>query len=185
MIEIKRCNYITGDLNSVSYGLSKIINFLETAGRNPLFLFKPIGYSRSGSSLKSFIQTSKLEFNNRYEFQEIIDNKSNLFRVDLIVVDLLHLNSVSSVLDYKEMLDKVGVDYIIVSDKYHYKEGDDIFIYKIEKESVDTANIPYHFFTNNKYFISEKVGGWRSSLDDLIVSYRRDKKIDDIFGDNI
>ncbi len=183
MIEIKRCNYITGDASSVSFGLSKIIDFLETAGRTPIFLHKPIGYSSKPNSfdLKGFIHTSKLEFNNRYEFEELISNKSNLFRVDLIIVDLWHLNQVSSVIEYKQMLDKVGIDYMIVSSKYHYKDDDNICIYKIEKESLDSNN----FMSGYKYWITEKVGGWSSTMDDLIISYKRDKKIDDIFGENI
>ena len=81
------------------------------------------------------------------------------------------------------MLDKVGIDYMIVSNKYHYKEDDNICIYKIEKESIDSNN--FNYLSGSKYWITEEVGGWRSTMEDLIISYKRDKKIDDIFGENI
>ena len=74
------------------------------------------------------------------------------------------------------MLDKVGIDYIIVSDRYHYKVGDDICVYKIEKENIDNN------LRVSKYLVIDKISGWSSTIDDLIISYRRDKKIDDIFS---
>jgi hypothetical protein len=178
MIEIKRCNYITGhDVSSVSFGLTKIVDFLEASGRTPLFLSKP----DNKTSLKSFIKSSKFEFKNRHEFEVIITNKGNLFRVDLLIVDLWHLSTVSSVLDYKKILDKLNIDYMIVCTKYHYKVDDNnTRVYHIDKEVIDTVS----WIKNYNYIISEKVDGWKSTIDDLILSYKRDKKIDDIFGEN-
>lgn len=173
MIDLKKCNYITGDTISVSYGLSTIIKFLETAGRNSIFIGK------KESNIKSFMSISKFEYKDKYGFEKILTDKGNLFRVDLIVVDLWYINKVSSVMEYKLILDKTGIDYIIITDKYHYKDTDDIFVYKIEKETIDTNN----YLSGSKYWISELIGGWKSTIDDLILSYRRDKKIDDIFGE--
>ena len=173
MIELKRCNYITGDPHSVSYGLSKIVDFLDTSGRNIIFLSKPETHKMT---LKHFIKTSRKEFKDRHEF-DLLLNKSTLFRIDLIIVDLWHINQVSSIMEYKEMLDKVGIDYIIVSNKYHYKVGDDICVYKIEKENTDSLVLRV-----SKYLVIDKISGWSSTIDDLIISYRRDKKIDDIFS---
>lgn len=175
MIEIKRCNYITGDTPSISFGLSRIVDFLETSGRNIIFLHN--NNLNKANNIKHFINTSKLDFHNINQFSEILDNRSNLFRVDLIIIDLLHINQISSILDYKQILDKIGIDFIILSNKYHYKTGDDVRIYKIEREPSDDVH-----WRSEKYFITEKVDGWKSTIDDLIVSYRRDKKIDDIFG---
>ncbi len=174
MIDLKRCNYITGDSSSVSFGLSRIIDFIDTSGRTPIFLGKP------NSNIKHFMSVSKFEFNNRYEFEDLLNDRGTLFRVDLIIVDLWHLNQVSSVMEYKSYLDKTGIDYIIVTNRYHYKESDDIYVYKIEKETVDTTN---NYISTSKYWITELIGGWKSTIDDLILSYRRDKKIDDIFGE--
>ena len=173
MIELKRCNYITGDPHSVSYGLSKIVDFLDTSGRNIIFLSKPETHKMT---LKHFIKTSRREFKDRHEF-DLLLNKSTLFRIDLIVVDLWHINQVSSIMEYKEVLDKVGIDYIIVSNKYHYKVNDDICIYKIEKENTESSVLRV-----DKYLVTDEISKWSSSIDDLVISYRRDKKIDDIFG---
>jgi hypothetical protein len=182
MIEIKRCNYITGDPHSVSYGLSKIIDFLDTSGRNIIFLSKPETHK---TILKHLMKISRKEFKDRYEFESLL-NKSTLFRIDLIVVDLWHVTQVSSIMEYKEMLDKVGIDYIVVSNKYHYKEGDDICVYNIERQNTDikTWNLSSSNLKIDKFLITDKIGGWSSTIDDLIISYRRDKKIDDIFGDD-
>ena len=79
-------------------------------------------------------------------------------------------------MEYKEVLDKVGIDYIIVSNKYHYKVNDDICIYKIEKENTESSVLRV-----DKYLVTDEISKWSSTIDDLIVSYRRDKKIDDIF----
>ena len=40
MIELKRCNYFTGDITCVSSAVSSIVKFLELDGRNPI-LFTP------------------------------------------------------------------------------------------------------------------------------------------------
>src|ERR1035437_2117705 len=162
MIEIKKCNYITGDAASVSFGLSTIIDFLETSGKTPLFLSIPL----KSISLKYFVKTSKMDFIIKSDFESLLEDRSNLFRVDLIIVDLWHLKTIASVLEYKEILDRTGIDYIIISNKYHYKEGDDIRIYKIEKETIDTNN----YLSEHRYWITEKIGGWRSTVEDLILS---------------
>ena len=179
MIEIKRCNYVTGDAPSVSFGLSRIIDFLETSGRTPLFLSNPL----KSLLLKYFIHTSRLDFEHISNLTNTLENKSNLFRVDLIIIDLWYIKTISSIIEFKELLDKVGIDYIIVSSKYHYKDSDDIRVYKIEKESIDVGNnsLGSYHIPDYKYWITDKIGGWRSTIDDLIISYRRDKKIDDIF----
>ena len=40
MIELKRCNYFTGDITCVSSAVSSIVKFLELDGRNSI-LFTP------------------------------------------------------------------------------------------------------------------------------------------------
>ena len=169
MIEIKRCNYITGDNNSVSFGLSRIIEFLETSGRTPLLLY-------NDSSLKYFVNTSKIEFSSFSEFQDIIDNRSNLFRVDLLIIDLWYASRLDQILSYKSSIDKLNIDHIIISKSFHYKNSDDIRIYELAKLPDDEVSFKHQ----NNYKITEKIGGWSSNLNDLTISWKRDKKIDDI-----
>lgn len=175
MIELKRCNYITGQSNSVSFGISKILEFFELTGKTPIFLYN------KDSQFQHFIHTSRIEFSNFNEFQDILSNKSNLFRVDLVICDLWHLKNVSQVLSYKQNLDKLNIDYIIITNKYHYVEGDPIVnIYKIETEYTDNSN----WYSEPKYWISEIVCNSKTTMDDLVLSFKRNKKIDDIIDDD-
>lgn len=166
MIQIKKCNYITGNSSDVSYAIKKIIDFLEMEGRN-VFLFC------SKSSTLKYLIDPKMEFNNIEHFKELINNKSNLFRVDLILFDFWNLN-VSSIIEYKEIIDKINIDYIILAKEYHYKLSEDINDYHVKIES----GKDYH----NEYLITDKISGWTSNLENLTKSYIRNKKIDDIFN---
>jgi hypothetical protein len=169
MIEIKRCNYITGDNSSVSYGLSRIIEFLESSGRNPLLIY-------NDSNLKYFVDISKIKFSNYSEFQDIIDNRSNLFRVDLLIVDLWYVQRLDKIMSYKSLLDKLNIDHFIISKSFHYKSSDDVGIYELSKMPDDEIG----FKNQNNYKVTEKIAGWSSNLNDLAISWKRDKKIDDI-----
>lgn len=187
MLELKKCNYITGDTHSVSYGLCKIIDFLDTEGRTPVLLTPHHHESGNtkGGPLRHIVRCSKIEFLNGDDFNRIVSDKSKMFRVDLIIADLWHL-TLSSIMDYKEYLDQTGLDYIIVSNKYHYKESDDIRIYEIRSESNSGYSSSVGFtsldFTTT-YFVKDKISGWESTLTDLAKSYIRDKRIDGIIGE--
>jgi len=178
MIELKKCNYITGtDKHAVSFGLSRIVDFLETAGRNPILITQPKNYSDNKTTASYILKINQFNFKNIGEFEDIVNNKSNLFRVDLIILDAWNF-SLPLVLQYKSVLDELDISYIIISDKYHYVEGDkETMIYKIDKGEY-TNRYEYDFI------VTEVVNNWKSSLDDLIKSYRRDKKIDDLFGNS-
>jgi hypothetical protein len=171
MIELKKGNFITGDTNSVSYGLNKIIKFLELDGRNIILLTTPkVSYT---NPLK-YLATNKVEYKNFDQFQGILNDSSVLFRVDLIVADLWHLRSLP--IEFKKALDNCGIQYIIASKRYHYTECDDITDYHVKRESISGSY-------DSSYIITDKINGWTSNLDDLAKSYVRDKKIDGIIGD--
>jgi hypothetical protein len=173
MIQVKRCNYITGNPSDVSFAVNKIVNFLEMEGRNPVLFCKP-KRSSSGSTIK-YLMDPKIEFNNLDELTKLLNNKGNLFRVDLLVFDFWHL-SVSSIIEYKQVIDKLNIDYIILAKEYHYKSSEDVNDYHVKIESRDN----YH----NEYSITDKISGWTSNLENLSKSYIRNKKIDDIFNKN-
>ena len=69
MIQVKRCNYITGNPSDVSYAVNKIVNFLEMEGRNPVLFCKP-KKSSSGSTIK-YLMDPKIEFNNIIDLYKI------------------------------------------------------------------------------------------------------------------
>lgn len=178
MIELKKCNYITSsDKHAVSFGLSRIIDFFETAGWNPILITQPRNHSDNKTTASYILRINQFNFKNFYEFSSILEDKSNLFRVDLIVVDLWNF-SLPDILTYKKLLDTFNIKYIIISDKYHYIEGDkDTMVYRIDKGEYKNK---YEY----DFIVTEVVNNWKSSLDDLIKSYRRDKKIDDLFGES-
>ena len=76
MIQIKRCNYITGGPSDVSYAVKKIIDFLEMEGRNTVLFCKPRSSNSAGTTLKYLIEP-KIEFNNLDDFTKLINDKGN------------------------------------------------------------------------------------------------------------
>jgi hypothetical protein len=143
-------------------------------GRNPVLFCKPRSSNSTATTLK-YLMDPKVEFNNIEEFTQVLNNKGNLFRVDLLVFDFWHLN-VSSIIEYKQIIDKLNIDYIILAKEYHYKSSEDINDYHVKVESRDS----YH----SEYLITDKISGWSSNLENLSKSYIRNKKIDDIFNKN-
>lgn len=170
MIPIKRCNYITGDNRSVSYGLNQILNFIEMEGKN-IVIFYP--------DPQTFRQTLTYFFNNRKTYTGFEDLKSqilepgNLWRVDLIVLDIWHLKKLE--IEYLNLIKSLEIDFIIVSRNYHYSSSEDVCDYHISTESGSHFNM-------DKYIISDKINGWKSDIDSLQKSYIRDIKIDKLFG---
>jgi hypothetical protein len=177
MIQLKRCNYITGDPNELGFAVNDIIKFLENDGRNAL-LFTPssINENKKGvsTSLK-YIFDNKFTFDSFNQFSEIITNTSNLFRVDLLVFDFYHMKP-WMISDYKKLIDELNIDHIIVAKEYHYKTSDDVNDFLIRKEYKDLNKSEVH--------ITDNINKWSSTLSSLSVSYIRDKKIDNLFGDN-
>ncbi len=180
MIQVKRCNYITGNPSDVSFAVNKIVNFLEMEGRNSVLFCKP-KRSSSGSTIK-YLMDPKIEFDNLNHFEELLSNKGKLFRVDLLVFDFWHLN-VSSIIEYKSFIDKLNIDYIILAKEYHYKSSDDVNDFHIKIESKDSFNTS--LLLSAEYLITDKISGWSSNLSGLTKSYIRDKKIDQLFNKDV
>jgi len=175
MIQLKRCNYITGESNDLGFVVSDIIKFLENDGRTPL-LFCPddLSVGNYGTSIKHFLN-NQFVFKNIEHFKKIISNKSNLFRVDLLVFDFYHLKP-WFLSDYKKIIDELDIDHIIIAKEYHYKTTDDVNDFHVRKE--------YKDLHKNETHITDNINKWSSTLKSLSISYIRDKKIDNIFGDN-
>jgi len=171
MIPLKRCNYITGDVTSVSHAVSRIINFLEDDGRNALLFCKPRTSNSTNTSLKYLID-NKFEFNTFEEFKNIIQTDGNLFRVDLLLFDFWHL-SLSSIIQYKTIIEKLNIDYIIIAKEYHYKSTDDVTDYHVKSEVKDYKS---------EYWITDNISKWTSDIDSLTKSFIRDKKISQVIN---
>ena len=179
MIQLKRCNYITGDVNDLGFVVSDIVRFLETDGKTPLLITPP----RTSTEDKKGISTSikyffdnQFTFDNLEQFKIILEDKSNLFRVDLLIFDFYHLKS-SIIYEYKKIIDKLNIDHIIIAKEYHYKTSDDINDFHVRKEYKDLHKSEVH--------ITDNINKWTSTLKSMSVSYIRDKKIDNLFGKDI
>lgn len=181
MISIKRCNYITGDISDVGSGVSQIVKFLELSGRNYLLMTngKPKNSSKT-TSLYSYLNNQYI-FDNIHDFTNIINDKSKLFRVDLLIFDFWNLSR-SLILDYKKEIDKLEIDHIIVTKEYHYKSTDDVTDYHLRREYKGDWSSPTD--VKSQIVVTDNINKWSSNLDDLIKSYIRDKKIDNLFGSN-
>lgn len=178
MIQLKRCNYITGEPNDLGFAVSNIINFLENDGKTPLLITPP----RASTEDKKGISTSikylfgnQFTFDNFSQFKSILENKSNLFRVDLLVFDFYHL-SPWQISDYKKIIDELNIDHIIIAKEYHYKTTDDVNDFHVRNE--------YKELHKSEIYITDNINKWNSTLNSLSVSYIRNKKIDNLFGDN-
>ena len=176
MIQIKRCNYITGEPSELGFAVCDIVRFLETDGRTPLLFTPPKSSTEDkkgpSTSIKYFFD-NQFTFENFEQFKITIQNKSNLFRVDLLVFDFYHL-SPWQISDYKKIIDELDIDHIIIGKEYHYKTSDDVNDFHIRKEYKDLHKSEIH--------ITDNISKWSSTLKSLSVSYIRDKKIDNIFG---
>lgn len=174
MINLKKYNYFTGDINCVARGVSDIVNFFELAGHNYLVLTPPRvdTVNKTVELCLYHYLSNKLEFNNFDDFREKISEKSNLFRVDLLVFDFWSLNRTELFL-YISEIQKLNVDFIIVAKEYHYKTGDDVndFLIRTEYKDLNRSDIWLH----------DKITGIQSTIDSLRLAYIRDKKIEHLF----
>lgn len=181
MIIIKRCNYITGDILDISSGVKQIVEFLELSGRICLLVTngKPKN-SINISSLYSYLSNQYI-FDDIDDFINIINDKSNFLGADILIFDFWNLSRYL-ILDYKKEIDKLGIDHIIVAKEYHYKSTDDVTDYHLRREYKENWSLPSPF--KERIVVTDNINKWTSNFEDLVKSYIRDKKIDNLFGSN-
>jgi hypothetical protein len=184
MIELKRCNYFTGDIACVSSAVSSIVKFLELDGRNPILFTSPKPTS-SGKNITNLIYyiSPQITFNDFEDFKSKIEDPANRFRVNLMIFDFWTLSR-GLIPKYKELIDELGIDYIIVAKEYIYKDSEDVadFHVKSEYKDLSTSSSTGYMATRSEIWLTNKIDGWTATLDSLKTGYIRDKKIDDIFN---
>lgn len=180
MIQLKKCNYFTGEMSHVSSAISSIVRFLEVDGRNPVLFTPPKPTSKTGSVTNLiYSMNPQIVWSGYDEFKEKIEDSSSLFRVNLIVLDFWNLNR-AQILKYKELVDATGIDHIIAAREYIYKDSDDVADFHVKNEYKEFMNsLTGH---KSETWLTNKVDGWSATLDSLKTGYIRDKKIDDIFN---
>jgi hypothetical protein len=175
---------MTGDVTDIASSVSSIVKFLELSGRNYLLVTKgkPVDKSSVTTSLFTYLSNSKL-FEDFEDFKNLLSNKSVLFRVDLIVFDFWHLSK-DLIIFYKKEIDKLQIDHIIVAKEYYYKSTEDVSDYHLRREMKNNWGLMSPTDTMSQVVVYDNINKWTSNLDDLVKSYIRDKKIDNIFGES-
>lgn len=184
MIRLSKVNYFTGEASSVASAVSKIVQFLEIEGTNPIF-FTPeqSSISKKAQSIgKSCMIVPRIEFKGIMDFEEKIADRGLMFRASLIVLDFWHLDR-SKIEEYKKIVAATGLDCVIMAKEYIYKEGEDAADFHIVVKYEDRPSGSSLIGFKSRTTIHNKIDGWKSTLDDLKKSYIRDKKIDGILGD--
>ena len=175
MIDLRKYNYFTGDVSSVASGVSSIVKFLDLAGYNYI-LFTPPKPSESNKIHDLCLYhhlSNKIEFDNIDDFKEKILNKSNLFRVDLIVFDFWSKRKMNWS-SYLEVIKDLPQNFIIVSKEFQYKSTDDVNDFLLQQE--------YKDLHKSENWISDRINGTTATIDSLKKAYIRDKKIEHLFG---
>ena len=175
MVNLKKYNYFTGEVNSVANGVSDIIKFLDLAGYNYV-LFTPIKPSNSNKYYDLCLYhhlSNKIEFKDFSEFSEKISEPSNLFRVSLLVFDFWSLSKIDH-WQYFNLIEKINIPSIIVSKEYHYKTSDDVNDFLIRQE--------YKDLFKSDIWITDKINNSTSTIESLKLAYIRDKKLEHLFG---
>lgn len=175
MVDLKKYNYFTGDVSSVARGVSDIVNFLDLAGFNYLLftLPKPKSSSKFYDLCLYHHLNNKIEFENFSDFSEKIKDKSNLFRVDLLVFDFWSIPKIKQ-WEYMSIIDLLKIPSIIVSKEYHYKSTDDVNDFHIRSE--------YKDLYKSDIWLSDNINKTSATIESLKTSYIRDKKLEHLFG---
>lgn len=176
MITLKKYNYFTGTPGDVSNSVSKIVRFLEIDG------FNPILFCRNTSTIKHQMPNN-FEFKNLEHFRELVSDPGNLFRCNLIVLDLWGFNLIE-IDKFKSICDDLNIKLIILAKEFNYKTSDDVGDYHVvTKYNTNITPTSLSFPIKSETIITERINNWTSTLDDLKKSYIRDKKIDSLFDD--
>jgi len=176
MVDLKKYNYFTGDKSSVAYGVSDIVNFLDLAGHNYV-LFSPPKPSESNKIHDLCLYhhlSNKIEFNNLDDFKNKISEKSNLFRVDLIVFDFWSRGKMNWS-SYLEVIKDLPQNFIIVAKEFHYKTSDDVNEFHLRQE--------YKELYKSETWITDKISGQSTTIESMKKAYIRDKKLEHLFGE--
>jgi hypothetical protein len=176
MIDLKKYNYFTGDKSSVAFGVSDIVKFLDLAGHNYVLFTppKPTGSSKVHDICLYHYLDNKIEFNNIDEFKDKILDKSNLFRVDLIVFDFWSIKKMNWSYYLNEIVN-LSQNFIIVAKEFQYKTTDDVNDFLLQTE--------YKELHKTDNWLTDRINKNTATIDSLKKAYIRDKKLEHLFGD--
>ena len=175
MVDLKKYNYFTGDKSSVAHGVSDIVRFLDLAGYNYVLFTPPKSDSNKFFDICLYHHLeNKIEFDNLEDFKNKIHNKSNLFRVDIIVFDFWSKEGKkNNWTAFLKEIEELPQKFIIVAREYHYKSTDDVNDFHLRQE--------YKDLHKSDNWLTDRIKNTSATIESLKLSYIRDKKIDNLF----
>lgn len=185
MLELKKVTYITGESAAARDVIVEIERLFELDGKCCVLLVPPktaIGPLAS-SGLRYRIHT-QLEYKSDKHLSELTDDRSNFFRVDYILIDLWGMN-LKAAAHKIDMIKKLGIPCIAAAESYHISSGDDETAeYRattVQGEEMVQSAMGFNIY-NREVVI--QWGGQKTTLASLKSSYVRDRKLDDLLGED-
>jgi hypothetical protein len=132
------------------------------------------------SSSKQVYKISQIDFKSEDDVCKILSDESNLFRIDLIVINLFNY-SIDQILYIKECLTSTNIKFVILSRDYSYSHNDNINVYNISRRVyIKSNNIDYN--TDTTYVVTDLINKNSYSFDEYLKAYKRGVKIKNILG---
>ena len=171
----KKYNYFTSKRNSGQYiCLKTIVSFIEDLGGNFLCLLNHKEYYKSPFRGGD---TYNMEFSDIEVFSDIIENKSNLFRIDNILLDFSGMSS-DEVKDHMDLLKPIGSKYtffIMCDDVNNIRTDDQTLTYSIE---TSLSNDGSNQMVKSAYMLTNTSTKLAFELTNLFKQYKRSLIID-------
>ena len=179
----RKYNYFTTKHYSGHFScLKRIVDFFENDGYNFFLLLNTKEFYKSpfrGS------YTYHVEFNDITDLRYILEDKSNFFNVDVILIDLMEMD-IEDILEHKKELEKIEGDYkFLIMCNYNVssesiKINGETKIFEIEH--VLTRNITFHKPSKfgHIYKLKDIDSDFKFDLDNLFETHLRKSKINKI-----
>jgi len=181
MIELGNKNMIFRSKGSDSV-VSEIINFLDLTGMNALFITSDVNSSLSMRIDINYIHCSSSNIETKL--------KDHLFRVEHLFVEVRGIHESNQYFDEIRKVTSIPITFILSESKsfrsssnYHNIDNLDYdFIYLTKRKKSDSVAMLIRQTLKN-YIVEDLKNNWESNLENLKISYIRNKKLEDLFGD--
>ena len=183
MLDLKKYNWFHPNTSSDNFAISmmlrNILPVLEMEGYNSLTLVEGDNYSINYALLDNW-----KFFRGREDLEKFAEDSGNLFRVNLIVLDLIFCQDLEEVNGYLTALSHLDVKFIILVGKPVPKRDSNSTFYSVESIFEQLAVlVPLTKPSKVRINLYNIWEDWKSDLDDLKMVWIRDKKISGFLDD--
>ena len=175
MVELGNLNIIIEEGNGAKWVTTEIINFIDLSGVNSLYATNFI-YSDSGlvRCKKIYISIDKAH----------VKLKENLFRVDHLFFEC-NWNIIPEF--YKEIRKITTIPVTFISNNGDFIKIEEFdYAYKTRKgnKKYSTFQLTHTDTHRESYIIKDLKNNWESNIQELRKSWIRNKKLEDLFGED-